>query len=257
MNWRGWKLKMDRGDVVLEGVVGSTAYGLATPESDIDTLGIYQEPTATVLSLGWNQMRATRHTTDPDSTHHEVGKFMKLVVGGNPTVTELLWLNDYSVYGWAGAQLVRHRRDFLGWKPVRDAYIGYASQQVARLERRKAEGRKGFSSDLAKRTAKHGRHCWRLLLQAEHAMRTGEIRVDVSAFADEIFSMGNLAESDPAALGALVERYVGRLKRIDPVLPERPNVELANHLLFRIRMGHLFDDEETATMETSNRPVTL
>ena len=37
--------------IILEGVVGSTAYGLNTPESDIDTAGIFVAPLEEVLGL--------------------------------------------------------------------------------------------------------------------------------------------------------------------------------------------------------------
>ena len=37
--------------IILEGVTGSTAYGLATENSDIDIHGIYQAPTKEVLGI--------------------------------------------------------------------------------------------------------------------------------------------------------------------------------------------------------------
>lgn len=228
-------------DVILEGTVGSTAYGLSTPDSDIDTLGVFTAPLCRVLSIGWNPSKASRVTTSPDSTHHEVAKFLGLVIKGNPTVTELLWLEHHSIETPAGRSLVAVRHKLLGSGPVRSAYLGYASQQVARLERRASEGRIGFSSDLAKRTAKHGRHCWRLLLQAEHALKTGEICVDVSEHAEQIFAIGDLAESDPTKLRAAFEVKVEKIKGIESVLPELPDVGLANRILFSIRTADTTD----------------
>ncbi|MEM7095550.1 MAG: hypothetical protein AAF567_21285 [Actinomycetota bacterium] len=75
--------------------------------------------------------------------------------------------------------LVAIRSRLLGQRTVRASYTGYAVAQARRLANRQAEGRKGFNSDLAKRTAKHARHCFRLMLQAEQLLRTGEVTVDV------------------------------------------------------------------------------
>ncbi|WP_280399405.1 DNA polymerase beta superfamily protein [Nocardia carnea] len=72
-----------RRDVLLEGVVGSTAYGLAGPGSDIDYAGIYVEPTRNLLGLRPPQ-RLTRQGGDgADATYHEIGKAMRLMLSCN------------------------------------------------------------------------------------------------------------------------------------------------------------------------------
>ena len=53
-------------NVILEGVTGSTAYGLATENSDVDIKGIYLLPTSKVLSLRFNPEKTTVDHTDPD-----------------------------------------------------------------------------------------------------------------------------------------------------------------------------------------------
>lgn len=231
-------------DVVLEGVVGSTAYGLADEHSDVDVLGIYQEPLSRVLAIGWNQKRATRTTSAPDSTHHEVGKFLRLVVGGNPTVTELLWLDDYEVVTPVGALLVAHRGEFLSTSAVRNAYLGYANQQAQRLLRRDASGQGGFSSDLKKRTKKHGRHCWRLMIQARSALTEGHIEVDVGHRRDEIFSIGELAAADSARFAARFEAEFQAVKGLSSILPDKPDLSLADRLLYAARVTLAGDEEK-------------
>ncbi len=39
------------GTVLLAGIVGSTAYGLAGPDSDVDRLGVFAAPTLSLLGL--------------------------------------------------------------------------------------------------------------------------------------------------------------------------------------------------------------
>ncbi len=42
---------MPEGAVLLSGIVGSTAYGLAGPGSDVDRLGMFAAPTLDLLRL--------------------------------------------------------------------------------------------------------------------------------------------------------------------------------------------------------------
>ncbi len=62
----------DPSSIILEGITGSTAYGLATPDSDVDKHGIYQASTHEVLGLF--PPKETVVTNDPDITYHEVAK---------------------------------------------------------------------------------------------------------------------------------------------------------------------------------------
>jgi hypothetical protein len=136
------------GWVLLDGVVGSTAYGLAGPDSDIDRLGVFAAPT--LAFHGLRRPRESIVSTGPDRTLHEAGKFAALCLGGNPTVMELLWLEEYETRTELGDQLVAIRTAFLSAPRVRAAYLGYAVQQFRRLEVR---GDGSFSADTRKRTA--------------------------------------------------------------------------------------------------------
>lgn len=101
--------------VILEGVVGSTAYGLNTPTSDIDYAGIYVEPTANLLGLHPpSRERATRKGRGgADATYHEVGKAMHLMLSCNPTATEIVWLDHHLLRTPSGEELVGLRHHFL------------------------------------------------------------------------------------------------------------------------------------------------
>ncbi|MFV2172304.1 DNA polymerase beta superfamily protein [Actinomadura sp. LOL_016] len=163
--------------VLLSGIVGSTAYGLAGPGSDIDRLGMYAAPTVDFHGLTPPTGRAaSRVTTDPDVTFHEAAKYATLCLNVNPTVTELMWLPDelYEARTSLGEQLIAIRSAFLSARRVRDAYLGYATQQFRRLE---ARGDGSFSADTRKRTAKHARHLARLVRQGVQLYRTGALDV--------------------------------------------------------------------------------
>ncbi|MYS82993.1 nucleotidyltransferase domain-containing protein [Embleya scabrispora] len=225
---------------LLMGLVGSTAYGLATAESDEDLLGVYIADSRQVLGLdGAKVTSGSRVTTKPDVTMHELGKYCGLALKCNPTITELLWLPEYRVETEAGRRIRALRDAFLSTEYVRAAYGGYAVQQAKRLSGRHQAGKEGFSADTAKRTAKHGRHCLRLLLQAQQLLRTGELLLDVSAHREDLFAVGRLAVEDPEAFTLRFEREKAALDAIDSVLPGHPDREAVDDLVVDLRMAAL------------------
>jgi len=217
-------------NVILQGVVGSTAYGLATPTSDIDRLGVFQARTSELLGL--HPPKESRVSTNPDVTHHELGKFVKLCLANNPTVMELLWLDEYEVMTPLGERLIEHRQSFMSQR-IRKTYGGYARQQFERLMRREeAEPGAGFAADLKKRTEKHARHCYRLILQGTHALRTGELRVRLTSEEVQMCrEAGLMAANDVVEFGKSVEIAMAEFDATPTDLPEHPDDADANSML--------------------------
>ena len=165
-------------NVLLAGINGSTAYGLATEDSDVDRIGCYAAPTSQFHGLHLPIEKAiTWVSTKPDATYHEAGKLAALVLKCNPTVTELLWLDTYETTTPLGEALIEIRGSFLSAKAVRNAYLRYATQQFGRIRNR---GDGSFSADTRKRTAKHARHLRRLLEQGTELHQTGRLTIRLS-----------------------------------------------------------------------------
>ncbi len=219
-------------NIILMGVVGSQAYGLATPDSDYDRLGVFRTPTRLLLGL---ETPAETHVTKDslgDMTLHEMGKFIRLCLACNPTVMELLWLDDYLSETHFGRQLVEHRQEFLSKRAI-DSYMGYAFQQATRLVNRGGT----FDPDLAKRTQKHGRHCWRLIIQGRKLIETGQlvVRLTDSEIA-ECRDAGVSAENDPQEYFEAVKFLCDKIKQDGQgVLPDKPNLSSINDLLLDAR----------------------
>lgn len=221
-------------NIILEGVTGSTAYGLATEGSDVDIKGIYMLPTTEVMRLRFSLEHQTRDNTDPDWCYHEVGKFMKLAAGGNPTVSELLFLAEYTKMSPVGELLVNNRNIFLSTKGVQKAYRGYALGQALSLSNRQREGKEGYDSALKNRYAKHTRHCFRLLLQAKELMDTGTLTVKVTPEQREwLFEMGTKKPNEVVAAFKIED---SKLNNYPSVLPEEPDWEAIDKLYYQIRM---------------------
>lgn len=223
-------------NILLQGVVGSTAYGLAGPDSDVDRLGLFATPT--VEFFGLHRPEETHSTTKPDATLHEAAKACRLILSGNPTASEILWLPDdlYEVRTELGDDVIRIRCSFLSAKRTRDAYLGYATSQFKRLFDR---GDGSFSADTRKRTAKHARHLMRLCHQGYILYASGRLVIRLEnpqAFRD----FGEqVAGGDLDAARTLIGRYEDMFDGASTVLPDRPDEETVERWLRRVRQAHL------------------
>ncbi|GAB3144549.1 hypothetical protein GCM10027290_23120 [Micromonospora sonneratiae] len=222
--------------LLLAGIVGSTAYGLAGPGSDVDRIGIFAAPT--VAFHGLHPPQESIVTTEPDVTYHEAGKWCRLALSGNPTATELAWLPDdlYETRTELGDRLIAIRSAFLSAPRVRAAYLGYAAQQFRKLESR---GDGSFSADTRRRTAKHARHLARLLHQGRELYATGQLLIrleDPQSFLDfgERVAAGHLDEARD--LLARTERDFDGIRTPLPPQPDEPVVE---RWLLDVRAAHL------------------
>lgn len=227
-------------NIILEGVTGSVAYGLNTENSDVDIKGVYLLPTSEVLGIRFNPNGTTKDHTDPDWVYHEVGKFMKLVAGGNPTVTELLFLESYTKLTPVGQLLIDNRSAFLSTRTVLAAYRGYAMGQAKDLSKRQKEGKDGYDSSLKNRFAKHTRHCFRLLLQCRQLLETGTLTVKVTPEEREwLFKMG---EQTPETVVDAFIAEDNKMEGIVSVLPDEPNWEKIDELLYTIRVEKMLEN---------------
>lgn len=227
-------------NVLLKGIVGSHAYGLATEDSDVDRLGLFAAPTEKILGL--HPPTSSVVTTKPDITYHEAGKYVSLALKCNPTITELLWLqgsdpvwnlsDSYEVATPLGAELINIRESFLSASYVRNAYLGYATQQFRRLENR---GDGSFSADTRKRTAKHARHLLRLLTQGYQMYRDGHLTVRLEN--PELYhDFGNrIAGGDLDLARTELGGMESMFDATRSPLPEYPDEKPAEDWLLRVR----------------------
>lgn len=223
------------GTVLLSGIVGSTAYGLDHAGSDVDRIGTYAAPTEAFHGLHPPLgKQASYVTTAPDATYHEAGKLVHLLLKGNPTVTEILWLDRYEVRSGLGDELIGIRQKFLSAQAIRNAYLGYSTQQFRRLASRQ-DG--SFSSDTRKRTAKHARHLWRLIQQGTDLNACGRLSVRLDAA--QVALCREFGEKVAAGDLDIARAYLADAERhFDQdrsALPEQPGAAAAEGWLLKVR----------------------
>ena len=222
--------------VLLEGIVGSVAYGLAGPGSDVDRVGVFAAPT--VAFHGLRRPKESIVTTAPDVTLHEAAKWCRLAMSGNPTASELVWLPDdlYLTRTRFGDELIGIRTAFLSAPRVRDAYLGYAGQQFRKLVSR---GDGTFSSDTRRRTAKHARHLARLLHQGRVLYASGVLPIRLADPGWFLDFGEQVADGDLARAQALLAEAEEDFTRIRTPLPQRPDEPTIERWLLAVRAAHL------------------
>lgn len=212
---------------LLRGIVGSHAYGLAHEGSDVDRLGVFVAPTLEVAGLDWHSSKESHVKQGPegdDFAEHEVGKFFRLVLKANPTVSELLWLAPewYETRTLWGNTIIDMRTAFLSRRPVWAAYHGYAEAQLKKYK-------DGFTKP------KYARHALRLVEQGHQLYTTGQLNVQVSQpwryFDLEDMTSEQVLETVRQALDAWTEDSTA--------LPEEPDTQAVRDLLSSIRRNHL------------------
>lgn len=220
--------------VMLRGVTGSHAYGLAHADSDVDMKAVAVKPTREFLGFLVPNVSYLTHDVvadDVDVTVHEVRKFIGLCLKSNPTASELLWLNDYDVMTDEGRELVAMRESLLSSSCVRNSYYGYARSQVELMQRR--------GVTLA-RIGKAARHALRMMDQGVTLWRTGQIVVKVDD-PDELRTRAQRAVADPTILEDGLARLARVIETEPTPLAEEPDVGLADEFVRQVRLNHLHD----------------
>lgn len=139
---------------------GSIAYGLNTPESDIDTRGVIMPPVDEILGVGSFYAEANRDNknliygkdgfeqfldVESDTTFYTLKKAVSLMANCNPNTIELLGCKpEHYANVSAEGQILLDNKDVFLSKRAHDSFAGYARAQFQRLKN--ALGNGGVSS---------------------------------------------------------------------------------------------------------------
>lgn len=209
---------LDGHDVVTLWVGGSFSYGLAHDQSDLDVRGVYQAPTGQLLGL----RRPAEQLEDKqaDVCVFELSKFASLLaLKASPNCIELLdspLLSGDRQFASLLAPFVSQR--------ARKSYGGFAHGQLKMLAK----------LDDAKRQ-KPARHLFRLMEQGLHLLQTGQVRT-ACPDPERTMAMGRLDLED---IQREFDRLDSQLRSTDSVLPEQPDEDALDGLLYGLRLAQL------------------
>ncbi|WDZ83388.1 nucleotidyltransferase domain-containing protein [Micromonospora cathayae] len=210
---------------ILQVVVGSRAFGLATAASDTDRRGVYALPAAAF----WPLTKPPQHHEGPlpEQLRWEVERVCVLGLAANPNVLEVLHSPLVETCTPLGGELRELTPAFLSRRVV-DTYLRYAQAQFGKAERGIA--RSGSP------VWRHVMHLIRLLTAGGHLMRTGELVLDVGADRDRLLAVkaGDLPWAEVVAWrDRLVDRLVSSLDHSP--LPAEPDTDRVERWLVSVR----------------------
>lgn len=117
-----------RNMLIFESIVGSQAYGLATPTSDLDMKGVYIQPLDDILTFGYIEQVSDNKN---DLVYYEIRRFLELISTNNPNILELLNLpKECIVYKHPIYDLILENSDKFISKICRNSFAGYAITQI-------------------------------------------------------------------------------------------------------------------------------
>lgn len=208
-------------EIILSAVIGSRAYGLDHAASDTDILGVFLASTLEVAGLNWSAEQETWTNSSPvgdDYTYHELRKFLRLCLKGNPNLMELLFAVDYLESTQAGTELVSLRSSFLSQK-LRATYLGFC------LSNLKAIRKLPYDYD------KKARHTLRLARQGRQLLAEGTLTVRVDD-PEEYFALTRMDKID---MLSKLDDEVYLLSTSKSELPLEPDANPARNFLETVR----------------------
>jgi len=127
--------------IILKVMHGSHAYGLSTPESDVDWRSVAVESFSQHVSLFNSFEQKEEHMSNGFPVDHTIfglKKFLKLAIDSNPNVIEILFVEPENIelVTELGEDLLSIRESFLS-KKAYHTFGSYARGQLKRLENQK------------------------------------------------------------------------------------------------------------------------
>ena len=211
--------------VVLRCVVGSRAYGLDSPDSDVDRRGVYVAPARLLWSLYGAPEQLENDATQ--ECYWELQKFLTLALKANPNILECLY-TPLVEYTTPVADELRGMRERFLSKVVYQTYNGYVWSQFKKMQQR--------LRNHPDPNWKHAMHLIRLLLAGITILREGHVPVRVESERERLLAIrdGRVRWDDVDAWRQELHR------RLDEAwagtrLPDRPDFAAANAFLVRVR----------------------
>ena len=225
---------------LLVGFGGSIAYGLDTPESDMDIRGIFLNPREEWIGL--KPETENLRLDDSDTVLYGLRKAMKLLLGCNPNVIELLGLRpEHILYSTdEGRKFLDHTSVFLSKKAI-FTFNSFAVKLRRHIQEEVAEGKAD-----RKALCKEMSHLIRIYAMGGEILANGIVatyREQEHELLTDIRSGKYLDRHKVPTreYERLLEDYMGAFNAaaISTYLPPEPDWEKANELTMEIAGAYL------------------
>jgi uncharacterized protein len=210
--------------VIFRCIVGSTAYGLNSDDSDVDRRGIYLPP----AELHWGLAGVPEQLeTEHEECYWEIEKFIRLGLKANPNILECLYSPLVETRTPLAEELIAMRSVFLS-RHIHRTYNSYVLSQFKKLEQ-----------DLRNRHGvrwKHVMHLIRLLLSGVAVLKNGFVPLRVDEHREQLLAIrrGDIPWEQVEQWRLKLHRELDQMLDVTR-LPEHPDYERANDFLLRAR----------------------
>lgn len=211
--------------IIYRCIVGSHAFGLAGPDSDVDRRGFYLPPAELHWSLAG--VPAELEDAQKQECYWELQKFLDLALRANPNVLECLY-TPLVEHATPLADELRAQRGWFLSKLAYQTFNGYVLSQFKKLEQDlRAKGELRW---------KHVMHMIRLLLSGITLLREGELDVDVGDARERLLQIraGAIPWDEIEAWRHELHRTLDEAYRATR-LPDRPDYDAVNAFLLKAR----------------------
>lgn len=211
---------------------GSKAYGIDVEGSDDDYVGVFVPRLRDLVSMAGLE-RDTYAENDPDFTIHEIGKFCRLALKGNPAILETLWNPDVVAGDDWGRKLVGLRSRMLHRGSL-DVYIEYAEAQLKKMVKGKGLHAKGGEYN-----GKFGAHLVRLLHAGIGLAASREVMVRVPPALATVLLEIRAGKRTMEDVLEIARPLLEQLKRLATTnaLPDRPDADAVDALVREARLS--------------------
>ena len=122
-------IKDIKNKIIYNTISGSHAYGLNTPQSDVDTRGIFLLKNDNLLTLN-NYVNQVSDDTN-DTIFYELNRYAELLHTNNPNILELLYIPKDKIIEKSPVfdNFIKHRDEFLS-KLCKNTFGGYSISQI-------------------------------------------------------------------------------------------------------------------------------
>jgi predicted nucleotidyltransferase len=111
---------------------GSTAYGLNTPESDLDYRGVFINTDPSKI-LGLERMDHVQKQETDDIVYYEIRKFFELLRNGNTGALEILFSDDLLETSDIFEEIQKNKLKFVDTDKMFRCLLGYMGERYGQL----------------------------------------------------------------------------------------------------------------------------
>lgn len=131
-------IQLPKGSKLLSSfLTGSRLYGTNTPDSDVDTRGVFLPPKDYVFGFLRNCFKVEDKETD--TMYHEMKSFFKFAMKCNPNIIEYLFIPpDQMLHSSPEWRLIVMNRDLFLSNKAKNTFSGYAFAQMKRIKHHRA-----------------------------------------------------------------------------------------------------------------------